>query len=263
MMQPTVNLRSVALPTEHGGWSLTLEPVVLGLMVEPSWAGAALGAVVLLGFLARTPLKLVLVDRMRGRSLARTRLAGRLAAGELAAAALLLGLAMGIAEAAFWWPLVASVPLIGLELWYDMRSRSRRMVPELAGSVGVSSIAAAIALAGGRSTAVAVGLWCVAGARAVAAIPFVRLQLRRLKHQPYARFVSDIAQGAAVVAVVVAAVAESAPVAAVVVIVLMALAHVTLAYLPVPPVAVLGAQQVVIGLTVVLTTGLGALAQFG
>ena len=31
-------LRSVAVPTEHGGWGLTAEPVVLGLAVAPSAA---------------------------------------------------------------------------------------------------------------------------------------------------------------------------------------------------------------------------------
>lgn len=32
-------LRAVAIPTEHGGWSLTLEPVLLGLLV--AWLGPA------------------------------------------------------------------------------------------------------------------------------------------------------------------------------------------------------------------------------
>ena len=263
MTQTSVALRTVAIPTEHGGWSLTLEPVALGLIVKPSWAGVALGTVALLGFVARTPVKLVLVDRRRGRSLARTRLAGRVAVVELALAGVLLAVAATIAEAVFWWPLAAAVPLIGLELWYDMRSRSRRLVPELAGSLGVSSMAAVIVLAGGGATAVAAGLWCVAGARAVAAIPFIRRQVRRLKGQPHSRLASDVAQGAAVVAVVIAAVLQAAPVAAVVVVALMALVHMALAYLPPPPVPVLGAEQVVIGLTVVLTTALGALAQFG
>ena len=119
MTQTTVTLRPVALPTGHGGWSLTLEPVALGLMVEPGWAGAALGAVAMLGFVSRTPLKLVLVDRRRGRSLTRTGLAGRVAAIELALAGLFLAAAVATAEANFWWPLAAAVPLIGLELCYD------------------------------------------------------------------------------------------------------------------------------------------------
>ncbi|VAV92581.1 Putative membrane-spanning protein, partial [hydrothermal vent metagenome] len=30
-----VNVRSIALPTEHGGWGFTLEPILLGLLVAP------------------------------------------------------------------------------------------------------------------------------------------------------------------------------------------------------------------------------------
>jgi hypothetical protein len=47
-------LRAVAVPTEHGGWSLTLEPVLLGLMVAWSWPGLSLGVAAMLAFLART-----------------------------------------------------------------------------------------------------------------------------------------------------------------------------------------------------------------
>ena len=34
-----VRLRTVALPVEHGGWGISLEPVVLGLLVAPSASG--------------------------------------------------------------------------------------------------------------------------------------------------------------------------------------------------------------------------------
>jgi hypothetical protein len=47
----------VAIPSEHGGWGLTFEPVLLGLLVEPSWPGVAIGAAALTAFLVRTPLK--------------------------------------------------------------------------------------------------------------------------------------------------------------------------------------------------------------
>jgi hypothetical protein len=253
----------VALPKEHGGWSFTLEPVALGLLVAPSWPGAALGAVALLGFLARTPVKLYLVDRQRSRRLARTRLAKRIGAVELALAGVIFAVAWATAAAVFWWPLAVAVPLIGLELWYDMRSRSRSLVPELAGSIGIGAVAAAIALADGATTAVAAGLWSVAAARAVAAVPFVRLQLRRLKRQPHNRLPSHLAQLVALAVVVIAAILSAAPVAAVIAVTMMVLVHVVLAYLPPSSVPVLGAGQVVIGLTVVLTTALGALAQFG
>jgi hypothetical protein len=76
-------LRSVAVPTEHGGWDLTLEPVVLGLVIFPSGAGLCLASAALVGFMARMPLKVVLVDASRGRHLERTTVARRLVAAEL------------------------------------------------------------------------------------------------------------------------------------------------------------------------------------
>ena len=103
-------------------------------------------------------------------------------------------------------PLAAAVPLVALELWFDMRSRTRRLLPELAGSVGIGSIVAAIVLADGGDAPLAVGLWIVIAARAVAAIPFVRLQLSRAKRQPHRVLTSDAAQ-ATTVAIGVAALA--------------------------------------------------------
>ena len=65
--------RTVAMPTEHGGWGLTLEPVLLGLIVAWSGAGAALGVAAFAAFLLRTPAKLVAVDIRRDRWLDRSR----------------------------------------------------------------------------------------------------------------------------------------------------------------------------------------------
>jgi YwiC-like protein len=65
-------LVAVALPSEHGGWSLTLEPALLALLVAPNWSGLALAAVAAVAFVVRTPVKCVLVDRWRHRRLPRT-----------------------------------------------------------------------------------------------------------------------------------------------------------------------------------------------
>ena len=65
-------VRSVALAAEHGGWGLTAEPVLLGLLIAPSWAGLALGAAAMTAFVARTPIKIGLGDLRRGRRLDRT-----------------------------------------------------------------------------------------------------------------------------------------------------------------------------------------------
>ncbi|NND02952.1 MAG: YwiC-like family protein, partial [Acidimicrobiia bacterium] len=214
----------------------------------------------LLAFTARTPLKIVLVDRWRGRWMARSDLAARIAATEIAVIVVLVAVAIGTAEAAFWWPLVLAGPLIAVELWYDMRSRSRRLIPELAGAVGIASIAAVIALSGGAEASVASGLWLVMATRSLAAIPFVRVQLLRAKNQSYLLWHSDVAQVVAVAAGVVGWVADIVPLAAVAALAIQAMFEVVAVRRPPQRAALIGAQQVVVGLTVVLITALAVRA---
>ncbi|MCP3976001.1 MAG: YwiC-like family protein [bacterium] len=249
--------RSVAIPSEHGGWSLTLEPAILGLLVAFSAAGAALTVAALLGFIARTPLKVVLVDRWRDRQLDRTQLAERILAAEILAIVALAVMAFMIAETSFWWPLAVAAPLILVELWHDMRSKSRHLIPELAGTIGIGSVATAVALAGGTETGVAFGLWMVIGARSIAAVLFVRIQLLRFKGHDHVLWHSDIAQLVAVAIVVVGWITDVVPAAAVVVMVGLAVFELIAVRRTPQRAAVIGARQVVLGLTVVLATALG------
>jgi hypothetical protein len=252
--------RQLAIPSEHGGWSLTAEPVVLGLLVAWSWPGLALGVGAMLAFVARTPLKVVLVDRWRHRWLDRTRLAAVIAAVELALVALLAaGAAIGAADQRFWLPLAAAAPLVGLELWFDMRSRGRRLVPELAGTVGIGSVVAAIALAGGESAALAVGLWVVVSARAAAAIPYARTQVFRVHGRLVTRWHSDLAQLLAVAAVAVVWALGALPAAPLVVVALIAAFNIGAIRRPVQRAVVVGVQQMMFGLTVVAVTAAAVL----
>lgn len=260
--QPASRLRSVALPREHGGWSLTAEPVLLGLLVAWSWPGLALGVAAIVAFVARTPLKLVLVDRWRHRWLERSRLAARVFAVEALALMVLAGLALMSAagdEQWFWVPLGVAAPLVAVELWFDMRSKSRRLVPELAGAVGIGSVAAAIALAGGTSAGLAAGLWCVAAARSAAAIPYVRTQLLRAKDRPWRRWPADLAQALSVAAVAAAWMLGFLPGLAVAALVVSAVVNLVGLRLPPRRAVLIGAEQSVQGLTVVLITA-GAVA---
>lgn len=248
-----VSLRSVALPSEHGGWSLTAEPAVLGLLVAWSLPGLALGVSAMVAFMARTPLKLVLVDRFRHRWLPRTRLAAQVAAGELVVLLALIVYAVSAAQA-FWAPLAVAAPLILLELWFDMHSRGRRLIPELAGSIGIGSIATAIALADGAGTKVAWGLWVIVGARSVAAIPYVRTQIMRVRSQPGPRWHSDVAQLTAVAAAALGWAFDLVPTAAVVALVVLAGINVAAVRLAPRRAVVIGIQQMVFGIAVILTT---------
>ena len=248
--------RAVAVPTEHGGWGLTLEPVVLGLLLAPSGAGVALGAAALLLFVARTPAKVVLVDRYRHRWLPRTRAALVVAAVELALVAALVVAAVASADASFWQPLAVAVPLVAVELWFDMRSRSRRLLPELAGTVGIGAVAAAIVLAGGGDGRLALVAWSVVVARAVASLPFVRTQLQRARALDAPTHGSDTAQVAVLAATAIAGLAGWWSWPTVVAVVALAVAQLVLVRRPPARAPVIGAEQLVAGLVLAVVAGL-------
>lgn len=249
-----VSLRSIAVPTEHGGWSLTLEPVLLGLLVAWSWPGFGLGVAALGAFLVRAPLKLVLVDLRRSRWLPRTAMAARVVTVELTVLGALVSVVTVTSGFSFWVPMAVAAPLVALEMWYDMRSRSRRLLPELAGAIGIGASAAAIAIVGAESATVAAGLWSAVAVRSLAAIPYVRHQVLRTKAAPAPRWHSDAAQLLAVGGSLASAALGIVPLAVPVVIVLLAVLNVAAVRLAPRRVAVLGIEQVLSGLAVVVTT---------
>ncbi len=253
-------VRTVGLPREHGGWSLTLEPAILGMLVAWSGSALALSIAALFMFTARTPLKYALVDRTRGRHLRRTEIAERLAAVEMAIIAGLVLVTAVIARGPFWWPYLAASPLLATGLWYDIRSRSRRLVPELAGSIGIASTAAAIVVAGGGSTTLAISMWLVAGARSVASVVFVRQQIDRARQHEFTVWHSDVAQVFATASVLVGMVAADVPAAGVVAMAVATIFQIIAVRRPVPSIAIIGAQQMAVGLGIVFTTALGVLA---
>ncbi len=250
--------KQAVLPAEHGGWGLTLEPILLGLALVPSWAGLALGVAAFTAFLVRTPLKLALVDRRRDQWGARSRLAARAAAVELVIAAGAACAAVVAGDLRWIVPVALAVPFVAVELWFDVRSRGRRLVPELCGSVGIAAVAAAIVLAGGRSAGLASGAWLVLAGRSVGAIPFVRVQIVRLRRGEGRVRSSDIAQLAAVVLGVVAVALDRRVVAGLGGLVLLAALQVLWVRRPPTVAKVLGLRQMALGAALVLVTAVGA-----
>lgn len=173
-----VSWRTIALPAEHGGWGLLAEPVVLGLFLAPSAAGAALALAACGGFLARHPLRLVLLDRRKGSRYPRTALAERFCGGYAASAAALVALAFALARTPFWAALLVAVPIGLVALAHDALGRGREALPEVAGAVALGASATAIALAGGVTPAVAWGAWGLLALRAATSVLYVRARIR-------------------------------------------------------------------------------------
>ena len=170
-------------PREHGGWSMALEPVVLGLLVAPSWSGAALAGAILAVFLARRPLQIVT---------AATRPAGNaanpLARGALlclaGAALLLVVVAARLAGPQSLWPLGLALPPAALFLWLDAQGEARATAAEIAGTVAFALLPAAfVSLQFGRP-AIALALSVVLISHSLPAVLAIRAFLRRRKGQP-------------------------------------------------------------------------------
>jgi hypothetical protein len=238
-----------------------LEPVLLGLLIAPSAASVALGLAGFVAFLVRTPLKVVLVDRWRHRWLQRTRRAAGVAGVEM----IVLGaLALAAGRWSGWeWlaPVAIALPFVVVEMWFDMRSRGRRLLPELCGSIAIASVAAAIALAGGESSRLAVGLWLVIVARVVASIPFVRVQIDRLRHRSGSTALSDGAQLAGVAIAAAAVLVDERLWAGAGAVVFLAVVQTVWMRRPPVPAKVLGLRQLLLGLAIVAVTAGGVVAR--
>lgn len=237
-----IALRPLALPSEHGGWGFLCEPILLGLLVAPSWSGALIAVAAVFGFLARHPLKLALQDLVRGRSYPRTTYCRALAAGYLFVAAFALASAVAMSGVRILVPLAFAAPLAMAQVVYDAYNRSREMLPEISGAAAMASVASAIAVAGNVETMTAFGLAGILIARFVPAIFYVRALL--------GRFPARIALALHVVAVV--AVAVYAPllvVGAMIVLLLRAVWGFT--HEP-PPAKTIGWREIVFGIVTVV-----------
>ena len=251
-------IRAVALPSEHGGWGLTIEPGLLGLLVAPSVAGACLAAAALVLFVLRTPLELALVDRRRHRRLARTRLAERVAAVEAVVLVVLVTVAAVAAVDSRWWiPAVAAAPLVAVELAYDIRSRRRRLVPELTGAIAIAAVAAAVVIAGDGDPLLASGLWLVLAARVTTSIPHVRAQIARLHDRDRQPRLTDTTDLVAVAVAAVAVAFDDRIVVGAAVLVAIVVFQRIRRRRPVAPVKIIGVSQMLVGLVLVVATAVG------
>jgi hypothetical protein len=195
---PAVKLKGVALPTEHGSWGMVAEPIVAALAIAFSVGGVFVAIAFFGAFLMRQPLRVLLAERTAKRQLPQGKPARKyfvwfsmvFLAGAIGASV--------TAPLTSFWPLLLAGSLAALQIYYDSLRQSRRLAPELAGSVAISSSAAVIALAGGWASAAAVALWIVLICRSVPSIFYVRERLLLEKKKPYSYYPSVIMSAATI-----------------------------------------------------------------
>jgi hypothetical protein len=174
----SMKLRPLALPFEHGAWGFLLEPVAAGLLVAPSVAGLLIAIAAVAVFLARHPLRLAARDLMQDKRYPRTTICLLLALAYASVAAAAFAGAFVLAGGAPLIPLIAVLPLAAIQFTLDVRNQGRALGAELAGAVAAGATATAIVIAAAEPPALAVALWALLAARAVASILYVRCSLR-------------------------------------------------------------------------------------
>lgn len=173
-----VRLRPVALPVEHGGWSLLLEPIALGLVLAPSPSGLFISVSALCFFLARHPYKIAAKEWSSSKRGDRFPLAVRFASFYFAAGVLSGAVAIRAGGTRFLLPVLMAAPLVGLQLFHDSKGRSRAPLAEIAGAFAVGSLATAVATGAGWPARMAFGLWAIVVARSVPTVLYLRVRLR-------------------------------------------------------------------------------------
>jgi hypothetical protein len=173
-----VRLRPLALPVEHGGWALLGGPILLGLLIAPSFAGLWVALAGLGGFLVHQPLRLGLSDLRRGKRYLRTRWALAFAAAYACASAVALAVAVSLGGNAFLPVLVIAAGFGAIQFSFAVRGEGRSLLPEIIGGVALAALAPAIALAGGALPARAGFAFAVLALHAATSIPYVATRLR-------------------------------------------------------------------------------------
>ncbi len=256
----SVRWQSVGLPSEHGGWSFIGEPLLLGLLLVPSWGGLALGMAAYAIFLLRQPLKVLMTDYRKRRVTPRGLLARRFALGyALAIAAASVGVLLNLTDHLPLIPLVVAAPLLHIQLRYDMAGKSREAIAELSSALAATTIAPSLVLMNGWGLSDALLLWVVMTAKAVSAVLYVRARLRLERNKPAALSAAYATHALALGALLLLAWLDAVPYSAAVGMGLLSARAVwglSRWRTPQPP-KVIGVQEVVFGISYVLLAAWG------
>ncbi|MDP3981094.1 MAG: YwiC-like family protein [Chlamydiota bacterium] len=180
-----INIKTIALPKEHGGWGLLLEPVIVALVLCPHGSAFLLAVSFICAFLMYYPLKIATEDTLKHQRTPRTMLAYQFSAlyGFIALVGILYVFINS--KSLFWIPLLISLPLFFYQFSAALNKEHRNLFPEISGAVALASVAPAILISGERSLIDAFLIWYLFMVRGFFSIVYVRNRLRAARKQAY------------------------------------------------------------------------------
>ena len=174
-----LNLRSIALPAEHGAWSLILEPIVLALLLAPTWLGLSFAIAMFAAFLMHQPIKIVVKDYLKNKITDRTKMARRFVLLYAGLAALFALPIVVNSPVSLWIAIALIMPFALIQLYFDFKNQSRSAIAEVSGAIALSGTVSVLAILGGWILSAALTLWLILSLRAVPSILFVRSLFRK------------------------------------------------------------------------------------
>lgn len=172
------------LPAEHGAWFITLEPILLGMIVTPSWAGLYIGLAMYGILFLRQPL---LKWKHQRRWSDILWMSGFVIVCFLSAIAI-----------STWQIVLFLVPCVffgTIALGLEMMGQRRSLLAEILATLSVGAAASMIGLGGKLSLQTSLLLWLIVLLRLLPTMLTVRMILR-IKHQqphhPVLSYVSHI-----------------------------------------------------------------------
>lgn len=172
------DIKSIALPREHGSWGFVLEPLVLSLLIAFSFDGLYLAISAFFIFLAHQPLRVFI--RVKDIRLN-------------AALIFVLFFFMGVVFfcLSFWnaqvhdfYPFFSALLLMLAYLLYEIQSLSRKTSVEIIAPVSLALIALSTLLIAGWDLAIALPVFFLILSRSIPTIFFIRARLRLDKQMP-------------------------------------------------------------------------------
>ncbi|MDF3130014.1 YwiC-like family protein [Kiritimatiellaeota bacterium B1221] len=188
--------RGVILPPEHGSWGMIAEPLLLGLLISPTWVSLTISLFSFSLFLLRVPfLRLWKARRMPSPDPQR-RLVFIFTAGGGVVAFVTFVASCRLADPFIWlWPFVGAAPMAFGTLVYQDRGKTRHLFPELLAAVAIGAPMSSILLSNDFSWTVALALWGLIACKSVSCIVFVRYQIRRSLQRPAGRGMMFVIHG--------------------------------------------------------------------
>lgn len=175
------NIKTIAVPNEHGASVMFLESLFSGLLIAISLKGFLFAIACLFIFLMSHPLKIYIKDVLRHIDTKRTLVALIFTLGYGFLASLCFVILHVLGERLFWTILIWVIPFGLIHLWLVLTGNKKELLSEISGVICLGAIGASIVFISHQHFLEAMALWLVLAIRSITSVVYVRFLLNHMR----------------------------------------------------------------------------------